>query len=55
MKYLIAVKFTKNREVELYEFDTEEERLVYAESLRHLDNVQDISYSQIEREDNEEN
>ena len=53
MKYLIAVKFKDNREVELYEFDTEEERLIYAESLRYLGNVEDVSYSQIEREEDE--
>ena len=53
MKYIIAVKFTENREVEIHEFDTEEERLMYAESLRFRDDVQDVSYSQIEREDDE--
>ena len=53
MKYIIAVKFTENREVEIHEFDTEEERLIYAESLRYVDNVQDVSYTQIEREDDE--
>ena len=53
MKYLIAVKFKDDRDVQIYQFDTEKERLVYAESLRHLDNVRDVSYSQIERENDE--
>ena len=51
MKYLIAVKFEDSREVQLYEFENEEERLIYAESLRYRDDVQDISYTQIEREE----
>ena len=53
MKYLIAVKFKDDRDVQIYTFNTEQERLVYAESLRHFDYVEDISYSQIEREDDE--
>ena len=53
MKYLIAVKFKDNREVQIYQFDTEKERLLYSERLRHFDSIEDISYSQIEREDDE--
>ena len=53
MKYLIAVKFKDDMQVKIYEFESLEERLVYAESLRYLDNVQDVSYSQIEREEDE--
>ena len=53
MKYIIAVKFQNNREVELYEFENEQERLIYAEGLRHRNDVQDISYTQIEREEDE--
>ena len=52
--YLIAVKFKGDREVQIYKFDTQEERLMYAESLRHFDHVEDVSYSQIERENNDE-
>ena len=55
MKYLIAVKFKDNQQVELYEFESKQERLMYAESLRFRDDVQDVSYSQIEREDDEAN
>jgi len=51
--YLIAVKLKDDRDVQVYQFDTKEERLIYAESLRHLDSVEDISYSQIERENDE--
>ena len=51
MIYIIAVKFEDSREVEIYEFENEQERLIYAESLRHKSNVQDISYTQIEREE----
>ena len=53
MKYIIAVKFKDNMQVELYEFESKEERLMYAESLRFRNDVQDVSYSQIEREDDE--
>ena len=51
MKYIIAVKFKNKQQVELYEFEDEQERLIYAESLRHRNDVQDISYTQIEREE----
>jgi|TARA_R100001530_G_scaffold20653_1_gene17157 hypothetical protein len=51
--YLIAVKFKGDREVQIYKFDTQEERLIYSESLRHLDHIEDVSYSQIERENDE--
>ena len=54
MKYLIAVKFENNREVQIYEFENQEERLIYAESLRYRSDVQDISYSQIERDNEDE-
>ena len=54
MKYLIAVKFKDDRDVQIYTFNTEQERLVYAESLRHLDYIEDISYSQIERGNDDE-
>ena len=53
MKYLIAIKFKDNRDVQIFEFNTKLERLAYSESLRHYEDVQDISYSQIEREDDE--
>ena len=55
MKYIIAVKFQNSREVELYEFENEQDRLIYAESLRHRNDVQDISYTPIEREEDEQN
>ena len=51
MDYLIAVKFKENREVQIYKFKTEQERLVFAEGLRYRDDVEDVAYSQIERDD----
>ena len=51
LKYLIAVKFESSREVEIYEFGTEEDRTIFTESLRYRDDVQDITYSQIEETD----
>ncbi len=50
MIYLIAVKLKDGRDVQIYEFKTEKERLIYAESIRHLNDVEDIAYSQIEKE-----
>ena len=52
--YLIAVKFKGDREVQIYKFDTQKERLMYDEILRHYDHDEDVSYSQIERENNDE-
>ena len=51
MKYIIAVKFKDNREVELYEFENEQDRLIYVNCTWHRNDVQDISYTQIEREE----
>ena len=49
MKYLIAVKFRDDRDVQIYEFEDENSRLQFSESLRHSNDIEDISYSQIER------
>ena len=49
MKYLIAVKLKDEREVQIYEFEDEASRLQFSESLRHSNDIEDISYSQIER------
>ena len=53
MKYLVAVKYKDDREVQIYQFNTKQERLVFGEGLRYRDDVQDVSYSQIEREKDE--
>mgnify|MGYP003139176899 CR=1 FL=1 len=49
MKYLIAVKLKDEREVQIYEFEDKHSRMEFSEQLRHFNNVEDISYSQIER------
>ena len=49
MKYLIAVKFRDDRDVQIYEFEDEDSRLEFSQSLRHNNDIEDISYSQIER------
>tara|TARA_R100000781_G_C4001343_1_gene100415 strand:+ start:46 stop:201 length:156 start_codon:yes stop_codon:yes gene_type:complete len=51
MIYLVAVKLKDDKEVQIYEFKSMEDRLIFVEQLRHYDNVEDISYSQIEKED----
>ena len=51
MIYLVAVKLRDDREVQIYEFESIKDRLVFVEQLRHYDNVEDISYSQIEKGD----
>jgi hypothetical protein len=51
LKYLIAVKYKDDIQVHIYKFKTMQERMVFAEGLRYRDDVQDISYSQIDRED----
>jgi len=53
MKYLVAVKYKDDRDVQIYQFNTKQERLVFGEGLRYRDDVQDVSYSQIEREKDE--
>ena len=49
MKYLIAVKLKDEREVQIYEFEDKHSRMEFSEKLRHFNNVEDITYSQIER------
>ena len=53
MKYLIAVKLKDEREVQIYEFENEKSRIEFCESLRHFETIEDITYSQIEREDDD--
>tara|TARA_Y100001973_G_C5057970_1_gene261172 strand:- start:526 stop:693 length:168 start_codon:yes stop_codon:yes gene_type:complete len=55
MIYLVAVKLKDERDVQIYEFDTMLKRMEFTEQLRRFNDVEDISYSQIERDNDEKN
>ena len=51
MKYLIAVKLKDTRDVEIYEFNNKKDRMDFSMSLRGISGVEDIAYSQIDKEE----